>query len=587
MPTTRLSKTGKVLRPRTGKYKPHSVAATVEAYRMAGTQVGAANLLGVSQSAVSEFLRLAKQQDPELDLTPYSRGKTEIDIKTFALPAKGKIARYFLTCAQNDTDLDKPTWKNLSALALEYDAPVLCSTIAYNKNAFGQAANSKHGRNLSKKSFIEGFDPVLRKHICDERLRWGEGDKRAHIEFLGQLNIIPTSRRPLSGMEDFSGRLSSIVPHPVIQVKSVAALKTEATKLMYTTGAVTKPNYIQRKEGFRAEHYHSLGALLIEINDQGHWWCRHVEQGVDGCMWDLDICVKNGTVTRGNRVEAITWGDIHATQMDVEAWAAGWAPTVGLLDFLRPKEQHCHDVLDFGPRSHHRRKDPMEMFRLHVQNTENVRQELERTATTLSNITRPWTKTVVVHSNHHDHLERWLKDTYLRPVGDEQNMEVHSELWSTLLAGTRRDAERRDRDGTIPKHEQFLLPEVALQRFGCPTSIRFLREDESHVICRRYDGGIECGMHFHRGANGSRGSATGLARMGRRANGGDKHSAERLDGIAIGGVCTPRDLGWNPGPDSWTTTHIITYPNSTRTLATQWKGKLFAEQFSAARTAVR
>jgi hypothetical protein len=33
-------------------------------------------------------------------------------------------------------------------------------------------------------------------------------------------------------------------------------------------------------------------------------------------LQDLDVVVKDGKVTEGNTVEAITWGDLHATHVE-------------------------------------------------------------------------------------------------------------------------------------------------------------------------------------------------------------------------------------------------------------------------------
>ena len=107
-------------------------------------------------------------------------------------------------------------------------------------------------------------------------------------------------------------------------------------------------------------------------------------------------------------------------------------------------------------------------------------------------------------------------------------------------------------------------------------AVRFLREDDSWVICAEQGGGDECGLHGHRGPNGSRGSPRSFRQLGVRANTAHTHSAGIVDGIYTAGVSGVLDMGYNAGPSSWSHSHIITYPSGKRAIVTQrgsrWRG---------------
>lgn len=195
----------------------------------------------------------------------------------------------------------------------------------------------------------------------------------------------------------------------------------------------------------------------------------------------------------------------------------------------------------------------------------SVATELLSTAIVASALGRKWCRTVVVNSNHDRHLERYLKEIDWRE--DAENAELILQLTARCLRAIRLD----DR--------AFNLVEYALKE-GAPAglvtaleSLDFLAEDQSDVILKQVDGGIECGLHGDRGANGSRGTPQGIARMGRRINMADKHTAEIVDLVYVAGVSGQLDMGYNKGPSSWTQAHIVTYNNGCRAIVSVWKGR--------------
>jgi hypothetical protein len=226
-----------------------------------------------------------------------------------------------------------------------------------------------------------------------------------------------------------------------------------------------------------------------------------------------------------------------------------------MLDVLRPKEQHVHDLLDFYARNHHDRKDPHRMFRRHVEGKDRVEDEVEEAARVLMEIDRPWCRTVVVDSNHDQAMSRWLRESDYRedPLNAVFFLRAQLAQYEALAA----------------RDDRFHLLEWALRRYGAPERVRFLREDESHVIC----GDIECGMHGHLGPNGGKGSPQALARMGRRANTGHTHSAAIFEGLYVAGTSSKLRLGYTAGPGSWSHSHVITYPNGKRAIVTMYSGK--------------
>lgn len=520
----------------------------LEAYARLKSKRAVARELDLPRTTVRRIIDKAEPLKPLAGGSP-----TGLTHKRRPTPKTG-VRRYICTCAQNNTYVHEPAWRAIKALAEHYDAEILVSRFAYNRNAFTQPEKPGTGGLTDDDLW---YDEELMGYVNDERIELAPG-----LMWCGEMNILPTAVSPLSGFDTYTGRRSGIFPHVKVALKSIPSGKDEGTKLNFTTGTVTQMNYIQKKAGLKAEHHHVYGALLVEVDSKGRWYCRQLNVDGDGVLYDLDLKVEDGKVTSGSRVEAINWGDVHVAQIDPGVADMAWGPG-GMIDTLRPLYQFMHDTVDFRPRNHHDVGNPHAMFQRFVEGEDSVEDELRDVVHHLEFADRPWCEMVVVDSNHDNAFTRWLREADYRK--DPPNAVFF------LEAQLRKYQAIRDGD------ENFHLVEWALRRLGCPEDVRFLREDESFVILHERGWGIECGMHGHLGPNGSRGTPRGLRRMGRRANTGHTHSTEILDGMYVAGTSTKLDVGYNKGPSSWTHSHIVTYPNGKRAIVTMYGGAWRAE----------
>lgn len=458
------------------------------------------------------------------------------------LPMPGEVSRYILTSAQNNTHVHEALWLNILALASHYDAEVLVGTFTYNKSAYGQKA-VKRGSRVDTETRV-WYDEQLTEHLCDETV-----ELAPRLTWRGELNILPTAMNPLSQMEAYGGRDSNLVPHAKFAMQAVAGLAGEGTKHNYTTGTVTQRNYLQKKIGILSEQYHGYGALLVEVCDDGSWFVRQLQATEDGVLRDFDLRVADGEVTTGNPIEAITWGDIHVRVLDPVVDELAWGRG-GMLDQLRPRRQYVHDILDQRARNHHEAKDPIARHRKWKEGQESVEDEVAEVVEWLTlQAVRPWCETIVVPSNHHEALERWLKEADWRT--DPVNAEFYLEATLALLRG-----------------EPDIFEWACRRVDGMPDGVTFLRADEPSVAA-----GIELGQHGHMGINGARGNGRSFSKLGRAATTGHEHSACIHLWNWVVGTCTRLRIGYNRGPSSWSHTQGITYPEGTRTLVTMWKGR--------------
>ncbi len=494
--------------------------------------------VGCGKSTIGDFLRKESHKDfwVKYDEKPIADGYTETrHAKIDRL--KGKS--FVFASAQNNTFVHSKFLESIKHYLDENDAQLIVGTFHYNKNAYQKGDDS------------DGdcwFDPKITEYIVDDDIMIADD-----LMWCGSLDILPTAVTPLSGFHSYTRNASGIFPHAKCQLQSLPTAKHSPAKMLYTTGALTKMNYIQRKAGQKAEFHHVFGAIAVTVDKDGIWHARQLNAESDtGCFYDLDKYYTPEGVEHSDCVEAINWGDIHAAKADEDVSKISWgAGKDSIINVLKPKKQFVHDLFDMQGRNHHGIKNPYFRYSMYVNNVESVKDEILLTTKTLEGMHRDWSDVYVVQSNHDLALKRWLseQDYRLDPVNAEFFLELQLESYRAISSGD----------------SLFDVFEYACKKVNPNISnVRFLKEDESFIIC----GEIECGQHGHNGNNGSRGSVRSFQIQGNKINSGHTHAATIIDGVYIAGVSGKLDMGYNVGGSSWSHSHIITYKNGKRAIIT-------------------
>lgn len=452
--------------------------------------------------------------------------------------------RFVFTAAQNNTYVHEEFLKALTHFCIHNDAELVVSQFTYNKSGF---------QNGTKESDDLWYDPKIKDYVRNTSARIAED-----LIFCGELNILPTAVNPLAGLEAYTQGNSGIVPHAKVQMISLPRMKGEDARFMYTTGAVTLRNYIQKKAGQKAEFHHVFGALYVEIDDSGDWFARQLIADNSGVFYDLTTKYTPYGIESNQRALGVNWGDIHIEKMDRTVTEAAWGTRGSMMSVLRPQFQFIHDLTDFRARNHHNLHNPYHLAEMHFNGSGNVEQDMALSAAFLAEISDPDTLTIVVESNHDQAYQRWLQEADIRK--DPENAEFFHRSNAQMFAQIRQGTKR------------FSVFEWALREKADLPGVIFLQEDDSFVIGDEKHG-IECGMHGHRGPNGARGNARGFRYIGRKVNIGHSHSAGIVDGVYVAGVSGQLDMDYNKGPSSWSHSHIVTYPNGKRTIITMKRGK--------------
>ena len=516
----------------------------------AGNVSAIARDMGLTRATVQEHIRKLGMKKP------IAGGKQRAKEVKEPLPSTGVVKRFILTSAQNNTFIHKDFWDNVLAMAKHYEAKIMVGTFSYNQNMFGKLAV----KNGTKKDYEEElwYDPKLMPYISDERIELAPG-----LTWCGNMNILPTEDNPISGLETYGGSTSVIFPHTKIEMRSIATMPDMPVKMIYTTGAVTLMNYLQKKLGIKAEHHHRYAFLLVEVDSDGNWWVRQVAARKNGkTIQDLNVLVENGAVTSTEAtVDAITWGDLHATNSQPEIVAA----SMTMLDALHPKYQFIHDVMEGVSVNRHYIKHaplPHQYFHRWLRGLHRVDEELKQSRAILEQYLRPWCQTVAPDANHDAKwLESWLSKFDYRY--DPANAELFLRMQNFMYAEIRKDI-------TAPKNVNLMKYAFEKEAKLKAGAVKFLLPDESFTV-----GEVELGCHGHLGPNGTFGSPANLAKIGKKATTAHTHSAGIYHGLYVAGTSSKltKDWDYTMGPSSWSWSHVLQYANGQRAVVTMKNGK--------------
>lgn len=465
-------------------------------------------------------------------------GRETAPVAAIAAPEDG-VRRLVVTAVEPGAPIHQGFWSNLQAYAARMGAGMMVLRIGSTDLAGPRAHGSPDG------------------------LVTGHVDVAGLIDVAGDLAVAPRLSRPLDATRHRARCAWTVVPHPAVQLETLARVRADGLRVQLTTGSLNVAR-VASGGGWRSD----LGAVIVEVAADGAAFCRHIQADPDGdgSFQDLGVRAAGGATTSGHRVEALSFGDIHHAHMDAGVAAATWG--IGrdgrdrersLVDQLRPVTMVFHDVCDFDARSPFDARDHLKRFAQSVQGGGDVREEMAAAARFLAATRRRWSSSVVVHSNHDDMLVRWLRDTDFRD--DPGNAVFYLE---TSLALHRRILAGLSTDGIFAE---------TLGRLGGDglRGVRFLETGESLRIA-----GVECGVHGHQGADGRRGDLRSFERLGTRLTMGHTHRPTTRDGVVCAGVCQT-GLDYARGAlTAWAVGHVVTYDTGARQHLFHVGGRFFA-----------
>jgi hypothetical protein len=368
---------------------------------------------------------------------------------------------------------------------------------------------------------------------------------------LSSIKVNSKSVNPLTGLSRIGQRNGSvIVASPKQFMEFVPTGDNKLPHVVMSTGALTKSAYTSGKGEIKrvdyiAAHDHMVGAVVVEIEDNKIFHFRQIQSEKGGSFVDL------GVYYQGDQVgtlapEAFSLGDTHVLETDPTAMKA-WREVSKATGCRRVVH---HDLFSGLSVNHHEENRNINRALLAMQNGLSLEEELKSVAKFIDEETSQYDEVVIVDSNHHDFITRYLQEgKYLR---DPQNFFLAHKLVSAMAEGK----------------DPFRYAIETLVGLKSPKKVRWLKRDESYRIA-----GIELGAHGDKGANGAKGSATTLEKAYGNCVVGHSHSPKILRGFWQNGTSSFLRLPYTQGSSSWFHSSTLIYKNGARQMVHSIGGK--------------
>ncbi len=513
------------------------ITQTLRLYAEHGGNIAAAcRTAGIARTTFCDRLAFAKRhmdpiQETQLDTTAYYRKITDAPSRSV----------FVFTCAQNATK-PHPVFKTLLQYCKYRHATLVVIPLRYHNPTSFWSRGAQND---------DWWDATIVPYLLDKRF-----DLNKHLTVLADIKTQPTAVSPLAGLETMSGSRSVVVGHPRMEMLTVPTPQSKLPKMLYSTGCVTRKNYISAKAGKKAEFHHSYGAVVVErCGDL--FFPRQLNATSDGCFYDLDYYYTPQGRRRSPRAAALVMGDSHVEFIDPSVVSATFGPQ-GIVKVLRPKVLVWHDTHDFYARNHHHNGRVFTTYAKYRSDMDNVERLLDSTFAFIDQHAPRDTTNVFVASNHTEALARWVAET--DPKADPKNILFWAHTFLAMLSDT-----RMTNGGTVTLDP---FEYWARHKLRCYENSIFLVRDQSYRICN-----IEVGFHGDQGLNGAKGNVRGFTKIGTKSVIGHHHSPAIQAGVYCVGTSSRLHLEYNHGPSSWAHTHCIIYPNGKRTLVTVVNGK--------------
>lgn len=454
-------------------------------------------------------------------------------------------AVYFISGAQCHTLVHEQLLQNMDAYAKYKNAIIYI--IPY------QTKNTRVIRQ------IEGWDERLNEYLNSSNMIIKD-----IINYIGDINILPTAKYPLTGLVPFSGdeeiKTHVIVGSPKYHIETLKRFESFEKQpinnilTLRSSLSITQPNYSNERNNIIAEFHHTNGFNIIEFDENGVAFIRDISCDKNGDFYDLDVLVKDGVVKKNNEISGMVVGDIHSGNQEVGVLDA----TISMIKDLKIKDVVLHDVMDGSSINHHEGYDITKKFNNSIIGGDSLEEELADVDDVINQFLN--IKDISLHfakSNHDDFINKWLNQ-----VKSHVNAGVNSLYYLDftkmgIIYATK--IKKMFDNGEINKIE---MKEMKNKFNHFREYIKEKYPQINIIECDLKIKSWECGLHGHIGVNGSRANTRQYANTTNdKIIKGHDHTPTRINGVISVGTTSRLRLGYNEGPSSWGHANAIIHKN--------------------------
>lgn len=352
-----------------------------------------------------------------------------------------------------------------------------------------------------------------------------------HLKILANIKISPTRKYPLTGVQDLSDGKTVIVGHPKLHLKVEPSLSNYPDRMIFTTGAITLPNYTDSAAGVIGEGSHKFGFVIVEIESEDVFFVRQVEAEEDGSFIDLCYEVRNQKVNKINKALGLVCGDTHLGRLN---------PFIDeqndlICNYFNVDNVVLHDIVDGESCNNHKIKSPIEQFKRYEKGEHLIHKELENLSSWVDS--KLQFKPVIPQANHNSRFDRILEEDWRKDI---HNAMFYLEFTKKVLDGT-------VTEGVVAYWLKY--------NFG--DKVITLKHTDSFKI-----GKYECSQHGDNGSNGAKGSPVTFRNLGIPIILAHTHTPYRADDTLYVGTNTDLLLDYNQkGSSSWKHCNILIAKN--------------------------
>lgn len=507
-----------------------------------------------SVSALEKTYRAYKNKELVDDISephPYE-GFTKESIGDIIKAKNIKTGRFFITAASPTNSLSDSSWKKINKK--RYDYIVFLNTKEKKETTQVKEKNGKYYELVSENLFEPGLKSVLsfcekqkaellilpmRAHVAALQNQPNHFDPRleAYLDkfvteytfndylmaFDAQLN--PQQTNPLTGLNRIRHSNSKVQNTSLIVAHSKQMYEPKASgnalkpRVLYSTGCITKPEYLNNRVGRIAREDHELGGLIVEIKNN-KYFIRPVQFDAQGTFIDLGTRYYPNGKTKRERAEFVNIGDEHAGHHTKELRNT----LHDILKYLDPKAVGRNDLFDGTSINPHMKDNLFTKSKLPIQ-FQSIENELkvakEIAFDILPHVSKDC-KIYMIDSNHHDFLERYLKAG--KYIYDTVNYEI--------------------------AHRMIVM------KFDKKNPLKEYLDPENKMIWLKttqdlYVEGYQVNAHGHMGPDGARGSNINLEQVYGKVLKAHDHKIVKRHGLISCGHFSSDRHGYNQGPSTW------------------------------------